>query len=76
VFAFVPESLRKTEKDIKEELNHKSLNVFFEIVDYNPKTQEIKYNLVGKKTQEVPAQAKTTVDKHLLNWKEIYTTKK
>jgi hypothetical protein len=75
--SFVPGSLKRTENEIREELEAKSLNVFFEILNFTPSTQQIEFNLVGKdSSQEVSLQAKEIVQKHLQKWKDIFTVKK
>ena len=69
----VPYSLRRLEQIILEELRNEKLTVYFEIMNYDPQTDVISYNLAHiDPKQEPPAKAKTIVKKNIEKWKKTY----
>lgn len=71
---FVPPSLKRTEKEIIDRLKDYSLEVYFSINNYSTGTRNVEFTLSCKDSSKaVPSRAKEIVDRHINDWKKIYT---
>ena len=67
----VPQSLKKVEKEISEELKEANLPVHFEIINYDPKTEAIEHNVSClDPTKKVPDKAWKIINEHTEKWRK------